>query len=77
MTTRSVRGLGGHSRIRRLPVDPIAVERAIGGERVRLTVPERAVVIHSLTIAGFSANEIATRLGVAQRTVTRYRARAS
>lgn len=74
---RRARGLGGHSRIRRLEVDPIAVERAVLGERMRLTVPERHEVIQRLTASGLSANQIADRLGVAQRTVTRYRARAS
>jgi DNA-binding NarL/FixJ family response regulator len=74
---RRVRGLGGHRRGLGLDVDPIAVERAIGGERMPLTVPERLAATQRLTAAGMSANEIALRLGVASRTVTRYRARAS
>jgi DNA-binding NarL/FixJ family response regulator len=72
-----VRGQGGHCNIRKLDVDPIAVERAIGGERMPLTVPERAAVIARLTASGLSANEIGLRLGLASRTVTRHRARAS
>ena len=72
-----VRGLGGHSRVRSLPVDPVAVEQAVSGFSVRLTVPERLLVIKELTAKGLSANEIAARLGLAQRTVTRYRAKAS
>ena len=75
--TKSVRGLGGHSRVRRLPVDPVAVERAVSGFPVRLTVPERLLAIKQLTANGLSANEIAAQLGLAQRSVTRYRARAS
>ena len=74
---RRARGLGGHSRVRSLAVDPIAVERAVAGDRVPLTVPERHQVIQRLTASGLSANQIADRLGVAQRTVTRYRAKAS
>ena len=75
--TRHVRGLGGHSRVRSLPVDPVAVEHAVCGFPVRLTVPERLLVIQQLTAKGLSANEIGARLGLAQRTVTRYRAKAS
>ena len=74
---RRVRGQGGHCRVRRLEVDPVAVERAIGGERMRLTVPERIAATQRLTATGLSANEIALRLGVASRSVTRYRARAA
>ena len=72
-----VRGRGGHCNIRKLEVDPVAVERAIGGDRVRLTVPERAAAIARLTAIGLSSNEIGLRLGLASRTVTRHRARAS
>jgi hypothetical protein len=75
--TRHVRGLGGHSRVRRLEVDPMAVERAILGDRMPLTVPERHEVIRQLTDRGLSANQNSAMLGVAQRTVTRYRAKAS
>ena len=71
------RGLGGHSRVRRLPIDPVAVERAISGDAIRLTVPERVEVVRQLTARGLSANEIAGQLGVAHRSVTRYRAKAS
>lgn len=73
--SRRVHGRGGHSRIRRTEVDPIAVERAIGGDPVRLSCPERSEAIARLTAAGLSANQIAERLGVASRSVTRYRAR--
>ena len=75
--TRRVHGLGGHSRVRSAPVDPMAVERAMLGDRMPLTVPERHEVIRQLTDRGLSANQIAAMLGVAQRTVTRYRAKAS
>jgi DNA-binding NarL/FixJ family response regulator len=75
--TRHVRGLGGHSRVRRFPADPVVVDLAVRGWPMRLTVPERHAVIQQLTAKGLSANEIAARLGVAQRTVTRYRAKAS
>jgi DNA-binding NarL/FixJ family response regulator len=58
-------------------VDPIAVDLACAGERPPgLTVEERAAVVDRLTARGRSARQIAKLLGCAQRTVTRYRARA-
>lgn len=54
-------------------VDEIAVERACLGERVGLTVRERAVAVARLTREGLSARAISARLGMAARTVVRYR----
>lgn len=56
-------------------VDPIAVERACHGrERVPLTYAERAQAVAVLTGRGYSARVIGDRLGLAPRTVQRYRA---
>lgn len=59
--------------IRSPHVDEIAVEKALLGERVRLTIRERAIVVAKLTRLGLSTNVIGERLGLAARTVTRYR----
>jgi DNA-binding CsgD family transcriptional regulator len=55
-------------------VDPAVVHRVLGGERMRMTAAERAVVIGKLGAEGLSSSEIAFRLGLAQRTVQRHRA---
>lgn len=54
-------------------LDEIAVQRAARGERVRLSRAERAEVVRRLTAAGLSAADIADRLGIAQRSVSRLR----
>jgi DNA-binding CsgD family transcriptional regulator len=54
-------------------IDEIAVQRAARGERVRLSRAERAEVVRRLTAAGLSAADIADRLGIAQRSVSRLR----
>jgi DNA-binding CsgD family transcriptional regulator len=54
-------------------IDEIAVQRASRGERVRLSRAERAEVVRRLTAAGLSAADIADRLGIAQRSVSRLR----
>ena len=60
-------------RPRHRDIDEVAVERAMKGEPVPLTVPERGVVVDRLTRKGLSCKEIAKRLGIAERSVTRYR----
>lgn len=56
-------------------LDPVAVDRAVGGDRdVPLSRPERRAAIDRLDASGLSAAEIARRLGVTTRTVTRRRA---
>lgn len=54
-------------------VDEVAVERACAGERVRLSSEERHLAILRLTEQGLSAREIARRIGVTGRSVTRHR----
>ena len=54
-------------------IDEIAVQRASRGERVRLSAAERAEVVRRLTAAGLSAADIADRLGIEKRSVTRLR----
>lgn len=73
---RQVRSAG--ARLRSCPdVDDIAVERVCAGERLTLTRQECAEAIRRLTARGESARTIATRLGIAQRTVFRHRTRAA
>ncbi len=55
-------------------LDEIAVERAMHGDRVRLTWAERDEVIGRLTARGVSACRIAELLGTSSRAVTRRRA---
>jgi transcriptional regulator with GAF, ATPase, and Fis domain len=54
-------------------VDPVVVSRAASGHRVPTTMAERIQVVAALTARGYSATEIAARLGVTDRTVVRYR----
>lgn len=54
-------------------VDEIAVAKAMAGEPVRVTVRERAMAVERLTRQGLSAVDIGIRLGIASRTVVRYR----
>ncbi len=56
------------------PVDEVAVQRAITGDRVRLTPRERAIAIDELTKRGLTADEIGRRVGRCARQVLRYRA---
>jgi len=63
----------GTSKRRTPDVDPVSVERACAGQPHQLTVAERAKAVALLTRAGYSARNIATRLGVAERTVVRHR----
>ncbi|MBM0203241.1 hypothetical protein JNW90_09055 [Micromonospora sp. STR1s_5] len=60
----------------RTGLDPIAVERAVGGDRaLRLTAAERRAAIDQLDALGLTATEVAVRLGTTVRTVQRQRAR--
>lgn len=53
-------------------VDPVAVARALDGDRtVPLSRAERAAFAHRLTDAGHSVGQIAYRLGTSNRTVRR------
>lgn len=54
-------------------IDEVAVAEAVAGRPVRLTPAERAEAVLLLTARGYSAQEIADRLGTTQRTVTRRR----
>lgn len=60
----------------RHPVDEVAVTEAMAGRRVTLTKAEHAEAVHRLTAAGYSAREIADRLGTNTRLVNRRRAAA-
>lgn len=56
--------------------DEIAVERTLRGDRpARLAPAERLEVVRVATARGESAAQIARRLRMSERTVTRYRAR--
>ncbi|OKI47209.1 helix-turn-helix domain-containing protein [Micromonospora sp. CB01531] len=69
-----IRGRMSNRGSRRGPVDPMAVDRAVGGDRaLRLTVDERQAAIDVLDAQGLSANAIAIRLGISARTVHRRR----
>lgn len=54
-------------------LDEIAIELAMGGERVKLTAAERREAIARLHAARFSDRIVAERLHIAQRTVLRAR----
>lgn len=54
-------------------VDPIAVERACAGDRVRLTRAERRTAVATLHGRGLTARTISTRLGITPRSVQRHR----
>ncbi|MFT4284318.1 MAG: helix-turn-helix domain-containing protein [Protaetiibacter sp.] len=55
-------------------VDEIAIELACAGERVALTARERELAHAQLEERGYSAKEIARTLGIADRTVAKWRA---
>lgn len=55
-------------------VDEVAVDRACGGQHIRLTYGERKAAIDRLTAQGYTAELIADRIGLSERTVQRYRA---
>lgn len=60
----------------RTGLDPVAVERAVGGDRaLRLTAVERRAAIDQLDALGLTATEVAIRLGTTVRTVQRQRQR--
>ena len=70
-------GLGRYQRgprRRRDDIDDVAVERAMHGDPLVLTLPERKLAVQRLTSRGHSAVEIARRVRIAPRTVERYRA---
>ncbi len=74
VSARRPRGSGRHApRVRDPEVDEVAVERAMHGDRVQLTVRERGLVVERLTAAGMSAVQIGLRLGMTSRAVVRYR----
>jgi len=54
-------------------IDEIAVERAMAGDAVRLTIRERGEAVRRLTAAGLTARQVASRLHITTRTVVRYR----
>ncbi len=54
-------------------LDEVAVQRAMGGGRVTLSQAERAEAVRRLTALGLSATEVAARMSITTRTVTRLR----
>lgn len=58
-------------------VDEVAVQRAISGDRTTLTPRETDLAVTALARQGLSDSQIATRIGVAVRTVLRSRQRTS
>lgn len=52
-------------------LDPVAVERACDGDQVRLTRAERTQAVRTLRQQGLSLNQIAQRLHIDQRQVSR------
>jgi DNA-binding NarL/FixJ family response regulator len=72
---RHAPGKGRQGR-RRKGFDPVAVERACGGDRqLPLSTAELTAAVAKLTRLGNSAEQIAVRLGVTSRTVQRHRGR--
>ncbi len=55
-------------------IDEIAIERAISGERLHLTMLERREAVARLTRRGLSARRIAELLHTTSRTIARQRA---
>jgi DNA-binding NarL/FixJ family response regulator len=58
--------------------DPVAVERAVSagaGERVPLSMAERAEAVRRCNARGMTDRRIAVHLGLSERTVVRYRQR--
>lgn len=60
---------------RRITIDHAVVELALAGYKPRMNLHERREAILALTRCHLSARQIADRLGVTSRTVTRNRAR--
>lgn len=57
------------------PLDGIAVELAMSGQRVSLSAADCYEVVRRLTLRGLSAREIGERLGMTARSVVRWRGR--
>lgn len=55
--------------------DEVAVDRVLGGATLPLNLRERREVVRRFTERGQSADWIAHRLGIAERTVVRHRRR--
>jgi len=64
------------SRRRRRSIDRVVVDRLTSGQTTPATPAERAKATRVLTLAGYSASDIARILGCTERTVCRYRASA-
>lgn len=58
----------------RTRVDPVAVERAVAGERIWLSEAERVAAVRRLTVARMSDQQISRRLDIEPRSVLRIRA---
>lgn len=58
-----------------LGVDPVAAMRVVAGDKVRLSPGERRLVVAELTRRQVSAKQIAKRMNLTPRSVTRIRAR--
>jgi hypothetical protein len=54
-------------------LDFIAVEYALNGEQVTLTVAEKICAARILTERGFTSREVASRVGAARETVTSWK----
>lgn len=57
--------------------DRVVIYRVLTGEKFRMNCAERRAVVAEFTRQGVSAAEIARRMGIAQRSVCRLRARAA
>lgn len=56
-------------------VDEVAIDRAMGGQRTRLTIPERREAVRRLHGYGLTDQDTARRLHISDRTVLRIRQR--
>lgn len=65
------------TRLAELDIDPVAVERAMDGDPVRLNRAERLAAVRALTAQGRTSEEIADVLHMSTRVVFRYRGVAS
>jgi hypothetical protein len=55
-------------------IDEIAIERAMSGDMVWLTMPERLEAVRLMTERGWPASRIAERMHATKRSVVRWRA---